>query len=303
MAALGGGGLYSANFAQNFFSLNPQFSTVNYYDNSFGSNYHSLQVQTTKRLSHGLTNQFTYTFSKAIDISDGDGIFAPRDLNHFQLDRGRAGFDRTHIISSNGTYELPFGSGRPFLSNAPGWAQQIVGRWSMGAIFSFSSGAPLTITGNGGTLSNVGASNATILGAFPAIKMTPLAAGFQYFSGIQANVADTNTPGGTNASSFTNKVVLDASGKVLFKNADAGTVGNLGKNTFSGPGSIGLDMNLIKRLRISESKDFELRVDVVNILNHPNFGNPNVGINAANFGQITTASGGRRFTLNTRLNF
>jgi hypothetical protein len=173
----------------------------------------------------------------------------------------------------------------------------------MGAIFSYSSGSPLTITGNSGTLSNVGASNAIILGAFPDIKMTPLAAGLQYFSGIQANVADPNAPGGTHASSFTNKVILDASGNVLFKSADAGTVGNLGKNTFTGPGSIGLDMNLIKRMKIAESKDFELRVDVVNILNHPNFGNPNVGINSANFGQITSASGGRRFTLNTRLNF
>src|SRR5262245_12138707 len=239
-SALGGGGLFSANFPQNFFSLNPQFATVNYYDNSFSSNYHSLQVQGTKRLSHGLTNQFTYTFSKAIDISDGDGIYAPRDLNNANLDKCRAGFDRTHVITSTGTYELPFGANRLFLANAPAWAEHIIGRWSMGAIFSLSSGSPLTITGNNGALSNVGASNVTILGEFPTIKMTPLAAGFQYFSGIQANVADTNVPAGTHASSFTNKVVLDSSGNVLFRNADAGSVGNLGKNTFTGPGSIGL---------------------------------------------------------------
>src|SRR6185369_3616895 len=50
-----GGGLYTTNgFPQGFFVLNPQFSTVNYYDNSVGSTYHSLQVKATKRLSYGL---------------------------------------------------------------------------------------------------------------------------------------------------------------------------------------------------------------------------------------------------------
>src|SRR5205823_7894256 len=60
-----GGGLYTTNgFPQSFLVLNPQFATVNYYDNSVGSTYHSLQVQATQRLSKGFTNQFTYTWSK-----------------------------------------------------------------------------------------------------------------------------------------------------------------------------------------------------------------------------------------------
>src|SRR5262249_24554910 len=70
-----GGGLYTTNgFPQNFFVLNPQFATVNYYDNSASSSYHSAQIQVTKRLSYGLANQLTYTWSRALDISDGDGI-------------------------------------------------------------------------------------------------------------------------------------------------------------------------------------------------------------------------------------
>ncbi len=73
-------------------------------------------------------------------------------------------------------------------------------------------------------------------------------------------------------------------------------------------------MNVIKRIRIAEQKDFELRVDVVNILNTPYWANPNVDINNAQFGRITTSdttgasnadfrSGNRRFTFNARISF
>jgi len=72
-------------------------------------------------------------------------------------------------------------------------------------------------------------------------------------------------------------------------------------------------MNLIKRFRIHETREFEFRLDAINILNHPNFGNPgatnsnrdgNLNINIANtFGRITTATGSRRFVVNTRINF
>src|SRR5207253_3800965 len=58
---------------------------------------------------------------------------------------------------------------------------------------------------------------------------------------------------------------------------------------------LGLDMNLIKRVKITETKEFEFRLDALSVLNHPNFGNPNLNINAATFGRITTATGNRTF--------
>jgi len=76
-----------------------------------------------------------------------------------------------------------------------------------------------------------------------------------------------------------------------------------------------LDINLIKRVRISETKEFEIRVDTVNVLNHPNFGyntnrdtqnNPfllNLNMNSPNFGRFSDAQGSRRFTIGGRLNF
>ena len=84
-------------------------------------------------------------------------------------------------------------------------------------------------------------------------------------------------------------------------NPAPGQVGSLGLRWIEGPGHLGLDVNLIKRVRISETKEFEIRVDTVNVLNHPNFGyntnrdtqnNPfllNLNMNSPNFGRFSDA--------------
>ena len=94
-----------------------------------------------------------------------------------------------------------------------------------------------------------------------------------------------------------------------------GEVGSLGLTTVKGPRSLGLDLDLIKRFNIDERRQFEFRMDAINVLNHPNFGyntnrdtqnNPfllDLNINSPNFGRFTDAQGARRFTLGARLNF
>src|SRR4030095_10238531 len=110
-----------------------------------------------------------------------------------------------------------------------------------------------------------------------------------------------------------NKAIY-AGDTVLLSNPAPGSVGTLGRAWIEGPGHVGLDLNVIKRIKIGEQKDFELRLDAVNVLNTPYWGNPNVDINNAQFGRITASdvtgahnadfrSGNRRFTLNARENF
>jgi hypothetical protein len=61
---------------------------------------------------------------------------------------------------------------------------------------------------------------------------------------------------------------------------------------------------MLKRVRVDENRTLEFRADIVNVLNHPVFDNPNVNINSASFGLISaTANPPRRFTLGARLNF
>ena len=97
--------------------------------------------------------------------------------------------------------------------------------------------------------------------------------------------------------------VIDSQGRIVLVNAPAGRHGNMGLNWIEGPANLGLDMNLIKRVKIAETKQFEFRVDALNVLNHPNFSNPNLNINSSSFGRITSATGNRSFVFNLRLNF
>ena len=77
----------------------------------------------------------------------------------------------------------------------------------------------------------------------------------------------------------------------------------MGLNWIEGPPNLGLDMNLIKRIKIAEMKEFEFRLDALSILNRPNFGSPVLNINSNTFGRITAATGNRTFVANLRLNF
>src|SRR5262249_465673 len=147
-----------------------------------------------------------------------------------------------------------------------------------------------------------------VVGSFPKStgKVTKVQNGVVYFDGFQQIVDPAGTavsPLNSLSGSFTNKAIADSSGKPILVNPAPGQIGSFGLNTLEGPKSVGLDMNMIKRVRITELKEFELRVDAVNVMNHPVFGNPTLNINSLSFGRITSAFGTRRFTFNARLNF
>ncbi|PYS52695.1 MAG: hypothetical protein DMG13_15230 [Acidobacteria bacterium] len=324
-----GGGFVSNSrmFADNFFVLNPQFNTVTLHGNLSNSTYHSLQLQVTKRLSQGFTNQTSYTWSRTLGAIDGDEAFNSRDPRNRALDKTLLNYHRTHNFTSNGTYELPIGPGRRLLGNASGFVQRLVERWQFGGIFSWTSGVPLTITAPVSTVSQLTTgtpplpmNTPNILGDFPKNigKVTKLPNAVTYFPGLQ-QITDPSVAGVTSqnglSGQFSNKAIADSQGRVLLVNPAPGQVGSLGLMWIEGPPHLGLDVNLIKRVRITETKEFEFRVDTVNVLNTPNFGfntnrdtqnNPyliNTNINSPDFGRFTDAQGSRRFTLGARLNF
>src|SRR5262249_26694124 len=148
-------------------------------------------------------------------------------------------------------------------------------------IFNFSTGRPLTIAAPISSIWQT-SSNMTpvVLGDFPKStgKVTKVQNGVVYFDGFQ-QITDPASTAVTSlnslSGSFSNKAIADSSGNPVLVNPAPGQIGSLGLNTIEGPKSVGLDMNMIKRVRITESKEFELRVDVVNVMNHPVFGNPN----------------------------
>jgi len=106
---------------------------------------------------------------------------------------------------------------------------------------------------------------------------------------------------------YTNQVLLDSSGNVIMQDPTPGRVGTMSSNSPSirGPGMLSFNGALTKSVRITEGKTFTLRMDVINVLNKPQWGNPNVNINGSTFGRITSVIGNqqRLVTLNARIDF
>ena len=303
------GGLIRRNgFPENFINANPQFNSVNLETNPANSTYHSVQLQLTKRLSNGFTNSTTYTWSKALGESDGSGGATSRDPRNRSINKRLLGFDRRHALTSNGTLELPFGPNKALLNGAPGWVSRIVEKWQLGGIFTLTSGAPLTITAERSTIYNSTTDTTpVIVGNFSNKgKVVPLDVGATYFEGyrvVDDPYKSSVTSVGNVVGSFSNRAIVDASGNLVFVNPQPGTLGNYGLTTIIGPGRWSLDLNLIKRITITEGKEFEFRLTAENALNHANWNNPETSINSLDFGRITGASGNRLVTTSLRLNF
>jgi hypothetical protein len=325
-----GGLIKNGGLPDNWLVVNPQYAAVVMGTNPGSSTYHSMNLQVTKRLSQGFTSAFAYTWSRGLGESGGDGNLSYLDPNNHRLNKTLVGFHRTHDIRSNGTLELPLGPGRRFLSNAPGFLARIVEKWQLGGIMGWSSGAPLTITAANsqitwtpvpGQVAIAQTSNtANISGNFPKSTgaITPVANGANYFAGftqIDDPFKGRVTSSQTLQTAFTNRALADSNGNLILSNPAPGVPGTLGRSWIEGPGHIKLDVNMVKRIRIDEIKSFEIRMDVIDILNTPYWGNPTVDINSLNFGRMDAAdvttglsnadnrSANRKFTFSTRFNF
>jgi hypothetical protein len=306
-----GGLLLNAGLPQNFIVVSPQYGTVNLVDHIGYSTYHSLQAHVTRRTTNGLGGQFSYTFSKALG---NDNIRDPRNL---ALSKTTLNADRTHVVASNLTYELPFGANRSFLANAPGWLERIVGGWRLSSITSWQSGAPLSFNVSNAVLANgvhtlyANATNTVDqIAALPKGEVVKGNNFVSYFNDLKTQRAPAPAFGSDTATVtgvFTNQVLVDGSGNILMQNPSPGAIGTMTNNSsvIRGPGMLSFNGALTKTVRISENKTFTLRADVVNVLNRPQWGNPNTNINGTTFGRITTVVGDvqRLVTINARIDF
>jgi hypothetical protein len=308
--------LRHAGFANNYLTPNPQYTTVSFMENDQNSTYHSLNLQVTRRLSQGFTNTTSFIWSKAM----GAGLF----VDPIQHDwKTLQGVDHKGQFSSSGTYELPFGTNHFLLGNAPGWAQRIVSQWQVGGIANYVTGAPLSFTTGLGTISsNELNARPNLVGAQPSGSIKKLPGSVTYFNGYTTipdpqfaqtapNCAASTACNGL-ALGLSNRALVDPNANVVMTNPLGGTKGNLYQNTLRGPGALYFDMNMVKRVKVAESKNLELRVDIVNVLNHPNFSDPTTSIESTSFGTISSLRSGlntggnggmRSFILNTRFNF
>jgi hypothetical protein len=220
------------------------------------SSYHALQVDLTRRISHGLSLRGVYTWSKTLD--DGDSLNqttagnAPSLVsNPFNLaaDKGLATFNLSHVASVNVIYELPFGRGRTYASDLAGWKNGFVGGWSVASIITAQSGFPFT----------------------PQLSYNP------------SNTGDTRNPVRPFLNpNFTGSVVTGNpaqwfnSAAFIAPPSAGGFFGNAGRDTYTGPGLATWDFSVLKETRVRERLNVQFRAEIFNFLNRANFNTPNL---------------------------
>jgi len=287
-----------------------QFSENSFYTNDAFSTYHGLLFTLSKNLSQGLQFDFNYTWSHSIDNlsffanSEGDtgigsGVGLICDVVRPRECRSRSDFDMRHLISTDATYQLPFGRGRMFANSQPRWVDEAIGGWDLSGVGSFHTGEPWSTS----TLAFV----ASYSNEAPAIFV------------------------GSNRAAIKNQVTkLPGGGVSDFANAKTaasqfeGPIGfQIGpRNQMTGPSFFNADVGLQKTFPVyREAVSFRFRADAFNVLNHPNFdlpvNNPYNGfdqldiLERSGFGAISSTvsppgnlnSGARVLQLSLRLEF
>jgi Carboxypeptidase regulatory-like domain len=220
------------------------------------SSYHALQVDVRRRFSHGLSLRGVYTFSKLLD--DGDSVNqttagnAPGLVsNPFDLraDKGLGTFDVRHAAVINTLYALPVGQGQPLASSVRGWSGKLVSGWMLAGILTVQSGFPFT----------------------PQLSYNP------------SNNGDTRNPVRPFLNpNFRGPVVLGNPNQwfnpaaFIAPPSNSGFYGNVGRDTYIGPGLATWDFSVLKDTAIRERAHLQFRAEMFNLLNRANFSTPNL---------------------------
>ena len=239
-----------------------QFSENTFFDSAGFSNYDALLLVLQKNMSHGIHFDFNYTWSHSIDNvsffanSAGDtgigGIGLVCDAIRPRECRASSDFDSRHYITSDATYELPFGRGRMFAATVPHWMDVMIGGWDLSGVGSWHTGYPWS-----------GASNAFV--ASYSNDAPPIFIG----SNRAAIATGVHKLSGGGVSSFANAALAASQ----FEGPVAFQIGP--RNSFRGPGFFNADLGLAKDFPITpERVSLKFRADAFNAFNHPSFQNP-----------------------------
>jgi hypothetical protein len=235
------------------------------------SNYNSLQATVRRQLTHGLTAQASYTWSK--DLGDLTGNAANSgDPTNLHQQYGPVAFNRSQRLIVNYAYDLPFGTHQ-------GVAGYLLGGWNLSGVVTVQNGTPLTITdAAGGTIYGVNTSRA---------EMCP---GTTYSSAVTQGGVESRLGGASGGPGYVNASAFCTSALPQIGNGTG--FGNAGLGILLGPGQFNFDNSLIKTTRIRERQTLQFRAEFFNLFNHPQFSNPGtLAVSTpGTFGQITGTS-------------
>jgi hypothetical protein len=251
------------------YTLAPGISGDDYAATDGLSAYHSLQVIIEKRYSSGLSLLSAYTYSHSIDdvpLQESGGADGPipQDPRYRFLDFASSSFDIRQRFTQTVNYDLPFGKGRRFAFGQP-WMDKAFGGWQANLILTAQTGLPFTpVLAN--SVANSGSSSR------PNIV-----------SGVSATLPNPTINDWFNTS-------FNVPGAVWATPAQY-TFGDAGRNILRGPHRTNVDFSVFKDYPVTERVHLQLRGELFNILNHPQFDLPAATIGQAGVGTITDVIG------------
>ena len=250
----------------------PAFQSAILYSSDEGwARFNGLSFRVEKRYSAGLFFLGNYQIAKSTD--NGSGEIEANDTAfawNLSADEGPARYDQRHRAAISGGYELPFGPGKPWLSSG-GLASYALGGWQVQGIIRLASGFPYSVT----------SANVCQCGNFIPQRVN-------FASGREDDAGNIDNP--------TPDRWFDPTAYAI---TAVGTQGTAGRNTVRGPGTERVDFSLSKRFPINKAR-VEFRWEVFNLLNHANFGIPDLNISNTTVATITTADDGRNMQFGLR---
>ncbi len=246
------------------------FSTVEQYQSAGISNYNGLTSSISMRQTHGLSLQFSYTWSHAMDDVSNGGISAT-PYNNSQTfgsivdqinpaclacnNYGNADYDIRNSFNGTYVYQTPFKFNNSFANAA-------LAGWMLSENFFWRSGLPLTVIDGNTSINNYG----------PVNTVANVLSGDGQQSCVNGNSQCLNTSAFGLANLFT-------------------TFPNQRRNSYRGPHFFDSDVTVGKNFKLTERFTFNFTTNFYNIFNHPNFANPDLNLADGTFGQplVTTA--------------
>ena len=243
------------------------------------SHYNGLWLTANRPLSKGLQLSASYTLSKSRDTNSYDGTGAGnqgslQDSTNIAGSYGPSDFDVRHRVSVNASYDLPFKGNR------------LKDGWQLVVVEQAQTGNPLNIVTTITTITGVSSVRPDLIGALPSIVATPVldpvtgaVTSYQWFG--SNTVCDPRTAGScTTSTPFA--LPYSAAGLAHF--------GNLPRNAIYGPGFGDTDLSLIKNIALQGSARVQLRLEVFNLFNQANLGQPGRFANtpSTSFGVISS---------------
>ncbi len=251
-------------------TMNPnaanKFGDVEELSSEGNASYNAFLVTAERRLANGFTLLTNYTYSHCLSDLDFSGDpYQPIYEQPFNraADYGSCSFDVRHLFNTSIVARSPEVGSK--------FTRLLLGNWQMAPLIRYQSGLPVNIlTGTDRSLSgqNLDRPN-QVLSDIYTVNRGPRS--------------------WVNPAAFTPNAL--------------GTFGNLSRNAARGPGYFEFDAAVDRLFPIHETLNGELRLDVFNVLNWVNFGNPNGTLSSSNFGKITTANDPRILQLAVKLHF